>query len=249
LAYKRVKSDHKDIHSGKFDNSPGVTVVESREVVNTDRNVTCGKGLHFCSWEYLSHFGSSSANTDRVVIVEIDPSDIVSIPSDYNNTKARCCKYTVLYDYGKPWGEINTNELKAELTGKVAVKQEVKEAVEEAVKPSALDVKASKSEYVNKVVAEEGTDLTIQLHPKPFVPPKPANFPVSPDFSGTEVLLVDNGIIPAWLKRLAIKDRIGKEFTAFWISSSFKDVNPRKYKFTFKSAVPKVSMTFKIERV
>jgi acyl carrier protein len=115
LAFKRVRSNYTDIHSGKFDNSPGKIVEEARELVNSDRNTACARGLHFCSWEYLSHFGSASAKTDRVVIVEIDPADVVMIPSDYNNTKARCCKYKVLYDFGKPWGEIEINALKNEL--------------------------------------------------------------------------------------------------------------------------------------
>jgi len=30
------------------------------------------------------------------VIVKIDPADVVSIPSDYNNQKGRCCKYMVI---------------------------------------------------------------------------------------------------------------------------------------------------------
>jgi acyl carrier protein len=112
LALKRVRSDYRDIHSGRFDNSPGQTVTEDRSVVNSDRNTTCARGLHFCSWEYLSHFGSSERDSDRVVIVEINPADVVMIPSDYNNTKARCCKYKVLYDIGKPWGQIKQEELK-----------------------------------------------------------------------------------------------------------------------------------------
>jgi hypothetical protein len=33
---------------------------------------------------------------NRVVIVEIDPRDVVSIPSDYNNAKGRCWKYKVV---------------------------------------------------------------------------------------------------------------------------------------------------------
>ena len=120
LAYKRVTSNFKDIHTGKFDNSPGTIVTERRELVNSDRNTVCAKGLHFCSWEYLSHFGSSQACEDRVIIIEVDPEDVVMIPKDYNNTKARCCKYKVLYDYGKAWKDINQTELKLELS-KVAV--------------------------------------------------------------------------------------------------------------------------------
>jgi acyl carrier protein len=115
LAFKRVRSDYKDIHSGTFDNSPGVVVTEDRSVVNSDRNATCSRGLHFCSWEYLPHFGSRDAGSDRVLIVEINPKDVVMIPRDYNNTKARCCKYKVLYDYGKRWDDIQVEDLKTKL--------------------------------------------------------------------------------------------------------------------------------------
>jgi hypothetical protein len=93
LAYKVVRSDYKDIHTGTFDNTPGKIVKEDREKCDTNRNTTCSKGLHFCSKSYLSCFGN---NTSRVVIVSISPEDVVSIPRDYNQSKGRCWKYTVV---------------------------------------------------------------------------------------------------------------------------------------------------------
>lgn len=30
------------------------------------------------------------------MVLKINPQDVVSIPTDYNNTKGRCCKYTVV---------------------------------------------------------------------------------------------------------------------------------------------------------
>ena len=56
---------------------------------------TCSYGLHFCSEGYLRHFGG-----DRVVILKINPRDVVSIPTDYNNTKGRCCRYEVIGEVG-----------------------------------------------------------------------------------------------------------------------------------------------------
>ena len=91
LAYKKVRDNFTDVHSGKFDNSPGVTVTMPRNQVNEDKNQTCSTGLHFCSYDYLSQFGG-----ERVVVLKINPKDVVSIPSDYNNTKGRCCAYEVL---------------------------------------------------------------------------------------------------------------------------------------------------------
>jgi len=94
LAYKKVRADYKDIYSGTFDNSVGKTVSMPRRDVQFDREITCSTGLHFCSKSYLSHY--SSSENDHIMIVKINPKDVVSIPSDYNNAKGRCCKYEVI---------------------------------------------------------------------------------------------------------------------------------------------------------
>jgi hypothetical protein len=91
LAYKKVRSDFKDVHSGTMDNSPGQVVEMERNRVDDDRNRTCSHGLHFCSLDYLGHFGG-----EKIVIVKINPMDVVSIPSDYNDSKGRTCRYEVL---------------------------------------------------------------------------------------------------------------------------------------------------------
>jgi hypothetical protein len=91
LAYKRIRSNWTDCHSGKIDNSIGATVSMSRNKVDDNCNNTCSSGLHFCSREYIQNFWG-----ERLVVVKIDPRDVVSIPVDYNNTKGRCCRYTVI---------------------------------------------------------------------------------------------------------------------------------------------------------
>lgn len=95
LAYKKVRSDYKDVHSGTFDNSPGQVVEMPRNEVDDVASRTCSHGLHFCSKEYLQHF-----NGDRIVIVKINPRDVVSIPTDYNDSKGRCCRYEVISELG-----------------------------------------------------------------------------------------------------------------------------------------------------
>lgn len=95
LAYKRVRSDYRDIHSGTFDNSVGQVVQMSRLDVDDDRNRTCSAGLHFCSKDYLPHFGRNG-NEDRVMVLKINPADVVSIPSDYNDAKGRTWRYEVV---------------------------------------------------------------------------------------------------------------------------------------------------------
>jgi len=97
LAYKKVRPDFLDIHSGTMNNAPGQVVEMERNEVDDDQNRTCSAGLHFCSQEYLNHFGDS---TSRTVIVKINPCDVVSIPTDYNNAKGRACRYEVIGELG-----------------------------------------------------------------------------------------------------------------------------------------------------
>jgi len=93
LAYKNVRRDFTDIHSGTFDNSVGSIVEIARNEVDEDPDRTCSYGLHFCSQDYLPNFSNSDGHT---VIVKVHPRDVVAFPRDYNNTKARCCRYEVV---------------------------------------------------------------------------------------------------------------------------------------------------------
>jgi len=93
LAYKAIRSDWKDIHSGTMDNSIGTVVRMDRKAVDDRRDVTCSNGLHVCSFSYLPHFASADGH---VVVCEINPADVVAIPNDYNNTKMRVSQYRVV---------------------------------------------------------------------------------------------------------------------------------------------------------
>lgn len=95
LAYKKVRDNYRDVYSGKIDNSVGQTVKMDRNAVDDQKERTCSYGLHFCSKEYLSKFGG-----DRIMILEINPKDVVSIPIDYGFSKGRCCEYKVIAEYG-----------------------------------------------------------------------------------------------------------------------------------------------------
>lgn len=94
LAYKGVKSDFKDIHSGTIDNSVGQKIKMARYQVDDQRDRTCSTGLHFASFQYASTWAGSSIG--HVMVMKINPRDVVSIPSDYNNQKGRCCSYEVI---------------------------------------------------------------------------------------------------------------------------------------------------------
>lgn len=98
LAWKIVRDDYRDCPTGRFDNTPGRVVSMPRNQCDEDPNQTCSSGLHFCSTGYLSSFGPAD---QRVVMVEIEPQDLVAFPRDYNLSKGRCCRYRVVMEIPK----------------------------------------------------------------------------------------------------------------------------------------------------
>lgn len=96
LAFKRVRDNFKDLYSGTFDNSPGKLVSMPRASVDDDGNRTCSAGLHACASDYLTKSGYGGSYGNKVVVVKINPRDVVSIPVDYNFSKMRVCQYLVL---------------------------------------------------------------------------------------------------------------------------------------------------------
>ena len=130
LAYKKVRSDYKDIYSGTFDNSVGQVCEMPRNLVDDNRRNECSTGLHFCSQSYLNEYGNS-ADVTKVMLVKINPADVVSIPVDYNYTKGRCWKYEV-------YGEVDSVTAHRQETFTSTVVPETETPVSVEV-PSALD--------------------------------------------------------------------------------------------------------------
>jgi hypothetical protein len=98
LAYKAVRSDFKDKYRGVFDNSVGNVCTMQRAKVDDDRGRGCSNGLHAGALNYVAGYGSLEAG-DRIVIVKINPKDVVSVPSDSNCEKLRTCRYEVVGQY------------------------------------------------------------------------------------------------------------------------------------------------------
>lgn len=107
LAYKSVDSNWRDHHTGTFDNSIGNTLEMNRNAVCDDADVGCSVGFHAGSLEYARSFGGGAI---RLLIVEIDPSDVVSIPKDSNCQKLRTCKYKVTAEYAQKLPDHYTEE-------------------------------------------------------------------------------------------------------------------------------------------
>ena len=93
VAYKGVTDDFKDFHTGKFDNSVGQTLSMVRNSVCDDANIGCSYGFHAGSYEYAKGYASNGGHLLRV---EIDPTDVVSVPLDCNCQKLRTAKYKVI---------------------------------------------------------------------------------------------------------------------------------------------------------
>lgn len=97
LAYKKIKSNNMDIYTGKMDNSPGKIVRVER--FDTNRNNDCSAGLHFAAFGYLSHYSGETGN--KIVIVKVNPKDVVAIPKDYAHQKGRAREYFVVGEFKK----------------------------------------------------------------------------------------------------------------------------------------------------
>ena len=112
LAYKAVRGDYMDKYAGKFRNKVGDVCEMTRAKVDDNRSVGCSNGLHAGALNYVASYGNVD-NGDRIVIVKINPKDVVSVPSDCNCEKLRTCRYEVVGEYE---GELNRPLYKAEFS-------------------------------------------------------------------------------------------------------------------------------------
>ena len=105
LAYKSVRGDYTDIHTGKFRNAVGDHPEMDRGQVDDNRENTCSDGLHFAAFDYASTWsGAIDGVHRRLMVMKIHPKDVVSIPNDYDNQKGRCATYEIIAELldGKP---------------------------------------------------------------------------------------------------------------------------------------------------
>lgn len=122
IAYKYVNTQYRDSHTNTMDNSIGATVTMPRNQVNEDPTQTCSHGLHVASYEYAHTtygLGKSDTGDGHVIELEVDPSDVVAVPIDYNNGKMRVCRYVVVAD--------STGPLPGDLKGYVAPSNDTEE--------------------------------------------------------------------------------------------------------------------------
>jgi hypothetical protein len=123
IAYRGVTEDFRDPHTKTFDNSVGKVCEMPRDKVDDNPNNTCSSGLHVACHDYAKGFGP------QLIEVKVNPKDVVAVPTDYNGTKMRVCKFEVmavgeklreepLYttetndesDFESPWDDDNLND-------------------------------------------------------------------------------------------------------------------------------------------
>jgi hypothetical protein len=99
LAYKSVQPDYTDHHTGKFSNTVGSVLSIQRRDVDDNPDNGCSYGFHAGSLEYATTFGGSDR---KVMIVKINPADVVSVPNDCECQKLRTARYEVVAHYTGP---------------------------------------------------------------------------------------------------------------------------------------------------
>lgn len=127
LAYKAVNSQFGSKHGnnlnliqGRLDgnnciiNEVGETIECERNEVDDERANECSKGLHVGGLQYSGPEGTYYSYGDKVVIVEVDPRDVVSVPRDANAQKVRVCKYKVVDIFSAPLPDQTTQEFDEE---------------------------------------------------------------------------------------------------------------------------------------
>jgi len=92
-------------------NEVGATIEVARRCVDDNKDNHCSYGLHVGSYDYANGWAGSDG---RLLVVEFNPEDAVSVPTDCDFQKLRVSKYKVVNDitdsrkeYDKPVYEAN----------------------------------------------------------------------------------------------------------------------------------------------
>ena len=86
-------------------NEVGSTIEVARRCVDDNKDNHCSFGLHVGSYDYANSWAGESG---RLLLVEFDPQDAVSVPTDCDFQKLRVSKYNVVSDITDTRKELNT---------------------------------------------------------------------------------------------------------------------------------------------
>lgn len=96
LAYKNVRSNYTDHHTGTVDHRPGARPKVPRNKVSDDPRTACHYGLHVGNEAFALRFQQGG----RMIICQIDPEHVVCVPYDASFGKMRVCELLVLGNMG-----------------------------------------------------------------------------------------------------------------------------------------------------
>ena len=110
IGYKGVQDDYYSQHgntnnriiqgivnnNGQILNTVGSTIEMPRSDVDDNPNNGCSSGLHVGSHDYANSWAGADG---RLMIVEYNPADIVSVPAEHGSGKLRVCKYTIIAEH------------------------------------------------------------------------------------------------------------------------------------------------------
>ena len=85
-------------------NEVGATIEVARRCVDDNKDNHCSHGLHIGSYDYADGWAGGDG---RLLVVEFDPEDAVSVPTDSDFQKLRVCKYKVVADITDTRKELN----------------------------------------------------------------------------------------------------------------------------------------------
>lgn len=184
LAYKKVRDDFLDLHSGTMDNAPGKAVKMERNMVDDEKERTCSTGLHFCGQSYLAHYGGTSS---RTVILKINPRDVVSIPVDYNDAKGRACEYLVIGELGVSPDEAFGKSVQTNANGTetIVIPDEVSRSADTVLldTPQAVDSKGRPLSMTANAIRKRANRAAARAQPtttQPSTPGSSYNWPFPP---------------------------------------------------------------------
>ena len=86
-------------------NEVGATIEVARRCVDDNKDNHCSFGLHVGSFDYADSWAGADG---RLLLVEFDPADAVSVPTDCDFQKLRVSKYKVISDITDTRKELNT---------------------------------------------------------------------------------------------------------------------------------------------
>lgn len=153
IGYRGVREDFKDSHSGKFDNRPGQVCEMARHLVDDDHTKSCSHGLHVGGYEMAKGFGP------KMVIVKVDPRDVVAVPDAYAGNKLRVCKFEVLSE-----AQAALQETVVTAKGKRIEKFDIDEALlDDSPVPTGAPLKGTALKLFESTEVRTGSSIEVKL--------------------------------------------------------------------------------------